>query len=95
MRGTGKSSMVKAVFMAEVKAHPQLRLVEVDRDHVAVLPDLFHRLRNHSEKFVVLCDDPFLRGRGAAAKSLRWRWKAGSRARPTTCCSWPPPTAAT
>src|SRR6201996_6495788 len=42
VRGTGKSSMVKAVFMAEVQTHPQLRMIEVDRDHVSVLPDLFH-----------------------------------------------------
>lgn len=77
VRGTGKSSMVKAVFMAEVRRHPQLRLVEVDRDHVEVLPDLFHRLRNHGEKFVVLCDDLSFEDGAAAAKSLKSALEGG------------------
>ena len=77
VRGTGKSSMVKAVFMAESRQLPALRLVELDRDHVAALPDLFHRLRNYSEKFVVLCDDLSFEDGAAAAKSLKSALEGG------------------
>ena len=45
VRGTGKSSLSKAAFMDLTRTHPQLRLVEIDRDHVSDLPALFDRLR--------------------------------------------------
>ena len=38
VRGTGKSSLVKAAFMATVAREPALKLIEVDRDEVAALP---------------------------------------------------------
>ena len=77
VRGTGKSSMVKAVFMDSVREHGDLRLVELDRDQVAQLPDLFHRLRPYSEKFVVLCDDLSFEDGAAAAKSLKSALEGG------------------
>jgi predicted AAA+ superfamily ATPase len=77
VRGTGKSSMVKAVFMDSVREHPALRLVELDRDQVAQLPDLFHRLRPFGEKFVVLCDDLSFEDGAAAAKSLKSALEGG------------------
>src|SRR5579875_3427104 len=49
VRGTGKSSLVKAATMAE----GALKLVEIDRDHIAALPALFERLRGRPERFVV------------------------------------------
>jgi predicted AAA+ superfamily ATPase len=77
VRGTGKSSMVKAVFMEQSRRHPALRLIEIDRDHVAGLPDLFHRLRGREEKFVVLCDDLSFEDGAAAAKSLKSALEGG------------------
>ena len=77
VRGTGKSSMVKAVFMAVSADHPGLRLIEVDRDHLHVLPGLFHRLRGQAEKFVVLCDDLSFEDGAAAAKSLKSALEGG------------------
>jgi predicted AAA+ superfamily ATPase len=77
VRGTGKSSMVKAVFMDNVREHPVLRLVEVDRDHVEQLPDLFHRLRDYPERFMVLCDDLSFEDGAAAAKSLKSALEGG------------------
>lgn len=52
-RGTGKSSTVKAI-MNESK---RLRLVEVSKNDIAVLPKLFRRLRNVPLHFIVLIDD--------------------------------------
>jgi predicted AAA+ superfamily ATPase len=77
VRGTGKSSMVKSVFMAFSAEYPALRLVELDRDQVAELPDLFHRLRGLPELFVVLCDDLSFEDGAAAAKSLKSALEGG------------------
>src|SRR3990167_6736195 len=44
VRGTGKSSLAKAAFMAVAADHAGLTLIEVDRDEVAALPPLFDAL---------------------------------------------------
>ena len=77
VRGTGKSSMVKAVFMDACKDHPDLRLIELDRDHLHALPGLFHSLRGRPELFVVLCDDLSFEDGAAAAKSLKSALEGG------------------
>jgi predicted AAA+ superfamily ATPase len=77
VRGTGKSSLAKAAFMA-VSAHaPALKLVEVDRDQVTALPALFDGLRGRPELFVVLCDDLSFEEGAAAAKALKSALEGG------------------
>jgi predicted AAA+ superfamily ATPase len=73
VRGTGKSSLAKAAVMAE----PSLKMVEIDRDHIAALPALFERLRGRSERFVVFCDDLSFKEGAAAAKSLKSALEGG------------------
>jgi predicted AAA+ superfamily ATPase len=73
VRGTGKSSIVKAAVMAE----GALKLVEIDRDHIAALPALFERLRGRPERFVVFCDDLSFDEGAAAAKSLKSALEGG------------------
>lgn len=77
VRGTGKSSIAKAAFMAVAKAAPDLKLVEVDRDQVTALPALFDQLRGRSERFVVLCDDLSFEEGAAAAKALKSALEGG------------------
>ncbi len=77
VRGTGKSSMTKAAFMAVSADHPDLKLVEVDRDEIAALPPLFDLLRARSERFVVLCDDLSFEDGAAAAKALKSALEGG------------------
>ncbi len=77
VRGAGKSSLAKAAFMAVSAGHPELRMVEVDRDHVADLPSLFERLRGRPERFVALCDDLSFEEGAAAAKSLKSALEGG------------------
>jgi hypothetical protein len=77
VRGTGKSSLAKAAFMAVADASPSLKLVEIDRDEVAALPDLFDRLRGRPERFVVLCDDLSFEEGAAAAKALKSALEGG------------------
>ncbi len=54
-RGTGKSSLVKAL-LTEFSAQG-LRLVEVDKQDLADLHDITELLRARPEKFIVFCDD--------------------------------------
>lgn len=77
VRGTGKSSLAKAAFMAVAAGHPLLKLIEVDRDEVAALPPLFDTLRGRSELFVVLCDDLSFEDGAAAAKALKSALEGG------------------
>jgi len=77
VRGTGKSSLAKAAFMDLARTHPELRLVEVDRDEVAALPALFDVLRGRSERFLVLCDDLSFEEGAAAAKTLKSALEGG------------------
>ena len=77
VRGTGKSSMSKAAFMAVSAAHVDLKLVEVDRDEIAALPPLFDLLRTRAERFVVLCDDLSFEDGAAAAKALKSALEGG------------------
>jgi predicted AAA+ superfamily ATPase len=77
VRGTGKSSMSKAAFMTVVASAPALKLVEVDRDQVTALPQLFDELRGRPELFVVLCDDLSFEEGAAAAKALKSALEGG------------------
>lgn len=77
VRGTGKSSLTKAAFMAVAGETPALKLIEVDRDEVAALPPLFDRLRGRPERLVVLCDDLSFEDGAAAAKALKSALEGG------------------
>ena len=54
-RGTGKSSLVKA--MLGRYARKGLRLIEVDKADLVDLPDIAERIDARPERFVVFCDD--------------------------------------
>jgi predicted AAA+ superfamily ATPase len=77
VRGTGKSSISKAAFMAVALDDPALKLIEVDRDEIAALPPLFDQLRDLPQRFVVLCDDLSFEDGAAAAKALKSALEGG------------------
>ncbi len=54
-RGTGKSSLVKALL--HEYADQGLRLIEVDKSDLMTLPFLLGVLNRRPEKFIVFCDD--------------------------------------
>jgi hypothetical protein len=54
-RGTGKSSLVRAL-LAEHAKHG-LRLIEIERDHLADLPRVVEQLAGLTQRFVLFCDD--------------------------------------
>jgi predicted AAA+ superfamily ATPase len=54
-RGTGKSSLIKACL--NQFAGQGLRLIEVDKDHLADLPDIVEIVAARPERFIIFCDD--------------------------------------
>ena len=54
-RGTGKSSLIKAVL--NEFAPRGLRLVEVDKTDLVELPDIVDLVADRPERFIVFCDD--------------------------------------
>ena len=54
-RGTGKSSLVKA--MLAKYAAKGLRVIEVEKGDLVDLPDIADRVAGRSERFIIFCDD--------------------------------------
>ena len=54
-RGTGKSSLVKAVLNRF--ADKGLRLIEVDKDDLVHLPEIVDLIAGRRERFIIFCDD--------------------------------------
>ena len=68
-RGTGKSSLVKALLHEYADAG--LRLVEVDKSDLVGLPYLLGLLAARPEKFIVFCDDLSFEEGDDAYKALK------------------------
>jgi uncharacterized protein len=68
-RGTGKSSLVKA--MLAKYAGKGLRLIEVDKMDLVDLPDIAERIESRAERFVVFCDDLTFDAGEAGYKALK------------------------
>jgi len=54
-RGTGKSSLVRALLNRY--APDGLRVIQIDKDDLPSLPDIFSQIRNLPYRFLVFCDD--------------------------------------
>lgn len=70
-RGTGKSSLIKALL--NEYAAQGLRVVEVDKADLADLPEIMEMVAGRPERFILFCDDlSFEEGEGAykALKSV-------------------------
>lgn len=68
-RGSGKSSLVKAV-LNEFSARG-LRLIEVDKDDLVDLIDIVDLLEGRPEKFIIFCDDLSFEAGETAYKALK------------------------
>jgi predicted AAA+ superfamily ATPase len=68
-RGTGKSSLVKA--MLAKYAQRGLRLIEVDKADLVDLPDIVERVEKRRERFIVFCDDLTFDAGEAGYKALK------------------------
>lgn len=68
-RGTGKSSVVKALLSQF--AQDGLRIVEVDKQDLTDLPQITALLRTRAERFIVFCDDLSFEAGDAGYKALK------------------------
>jgi len=85
-RGTGKSSLVKAVH-AEVilkTKSEQLKLVEIHREDIGELPELLSLLSDYKKyKFILLCDDLSFDAGENTYKSLKAALDGGIEGKPS------------
>lgn len=68
-RGTGKSSLVKALLNRYAKQG--LRLIEIDKLDLVDLPELTDLVRERAERFIVFCDDLSFEGSDPGYKALK------------------------
>lgn len=68
-RGTGKSSLIKAIL--NKYADQGLRLIEVDRSDLIGLPDIVAPLAGLSYRFMIYCDDLSFEANDAGYKALK------------------------
>lgn len=80
-RGTGKSSLVKAVH-ASISAEAPLVLVEIHREDITTLPQLLHALGDDDRRFILFCDDLAFESGESTYKSLKAILEGGVEGRP-------------
>jgi len=68
-RGTGKSSLIKALLNAY--AYQGLRIIEVEKQDLVDLPSIVGLVCNRAERFIVFCDDLTFEASDASYKSLK------------------------
>lgn len=68
-RGTGKSSLVKA--LVNQYRGDGLRVLEVDKNDLIDLPDVVEGIQNRPERFVLFCDDLSFESDDSSYKTLK------------------------
>lgn len=68
-RGTGKSSLIKALL--NTFARQGLRLIEVDRQELINLPDIVALIAHRPERFILFCDDLSFESNDSSFKALK------------------------
>ncbi|WP_299893778.1 ATP-binding protein [uncultured Ruegeria sp.] len=81
-RGMGKSSLVKAVHGALSADHPELKLVELQREDMGSVARLLNHLRTAPYRFILFCDDLSFSHDDQHYKSLKAVLDGGIEGRP-------------
>jgi len=82
-RGTGKSSLIKAVHADVLADTKNLILIELHREDIRSLPRLLSLLRSEKTRFFILfCDDLSFDGEDDGYKSLKALLEGGIEGRP-------------
>lgn len=68
-RGTGKSSLIKALLTEY--ASQGLRLIEVEKHDLVQLPEIVSLIKNRPEKFIIFCDDMTFEANDESYKALK------------------------
>ncbi|MEM8774373.1 MAG: ATP-binding protein [Pseudomonadota bacterium] len=81
-RGMGKSSLVKAVHARVVADHPNLKIVELQREDLPSVGRLLNVLRGSEARFLLFCDDLSFSHDDQHYKSLKAVLDGGIEGRP-------------
>ena len=81
-RGTGKSSLVKAIHGTVIERGHDLGLVEIHREDIADLPFLMAFLAQIDRHFIIFSDDLAFEGGESTYKSLKAALEGGVEGRP-------------
>ncbi|MBO9444866.1 ATP-binding protein [Ruegeria sp. R14_0] len=81
-RGMGKSSLVKAVHGTLQADHPDLKLVELQREDMGSVARLLNHLRAAPHRFILFCDDLSFSHDDQHYKSLKAVLDGGIEGRP-------------
>ena len=82
-RGTGKSSLVKAVHAVAIDRAPgSLALIEIHREDIATLPELLRQVRGQSRRCLIFCDDLSFEREDTDYKALKSVLEGGIEGRP-------------
>ncbi|KEJ89455.1 ATP-binding protein [Sulfitobacter donghicola] len=81
-RGMGKSSLVKAIHGALQADHPDLKMVELQREDLPSVGRLLNLLRGSDRRFILFCDDLSFGHDDAHYKSLKAVLDGGIEGRP-------------
>jgi predicted AAA+ superfamily ATPase len=68
-RGTGKSSLIKALLNAYKGSN--LRMIEVDKQDLVYLPEIVDDIRELPQRFIIFCDDLSFEEGDSQYKSLK------------------------
>ena len=83
-RGTGKSSLVKAVHAKINREGPRsVILIEIHREDIPSLPRLLTYLRDQERRFLLFCDDLSFDAQDDSYKSLKAVLEGGIEGRPS------------
>jgi len=82
-RGTGKSSLVRALLRRY--AAEGLRVIQVDKDDLIHLPDIVDRLKSEPYRFLIFSDDVSFEVGESSYKMLKSALDGSVYARPKTC----------
>jgi len=81
-RGMGKSSLVKAIHAEVAADHPDLKLVELQREDLPSVGRLLMHLRGAPQRFILFCDDLSFSHDDQHYKSLKAVLDGGIEGRP-------------
>ena len=81
-RGTGKSSVMKAVHGHLIEAGYDIGLVEIQREYLSDLPEVMEHLARIERAFILFCDDLAFEQDDISYKSLKAVLEGGLSGRP-------------
>ena len=70
-RGMGKSTLIKSVVKTTSSKNNSLKIIEVSRDDIGQIKNLFKIIKNVKKKFIIFCDDISFDDNETSYKSLK------------------------